>query len=75
MEAIGNFAKNHELSWPIVLVGEDDPEAKFAQAGWPHLVLLDKQGRVRIVHGGLVSRDKTDVIARLDAAIAALLAE
>ncbi len=74
-EAIGAFAKNHEMGWPVVLIPEDEPAAKYAAGGWPHLVLLDKQGRVRIVHAGLVSREKTDVIAKLDAAIAALLAE
>ena len=75
MEAIGAFIKNHELSWPVVLIDQEEPASKYALGGWPHLVILDKQGRVRFIKGAAISRDKTQAVAAIRAVIEALLAE
>ena len=74
-QAIEEFAKNHELSWPVVLIGGDEPEAKYARANWPHLVVIDKEGNIRWIRSGMISRDKADVVGTLRKVIEALLAE
>lgn len=74
-QAIEEFAKNHELSWPILMVAKDDPAEKYAQRTWPHLVVIDKTGTIRWIHGGSISRDKTQLVETLRKVVEALLAE
>ncbi len=54
-KAIEAFAKNHEMSWPNVMIVESDPEEKYAVGAWPHTLVLDKQGRVRFLKAGAMS--------------------
>lgn len=75
LQAIEEFAKNHELTWPLVMIAKDDPAAKYGQSTWPHLVVLDKEGTVRFLYAGMASRDKEAVVAKLKAVVEALLAE
>ena len=74
-EAITTFIQNHELKWPVVMVAKDDPGSKYALEGWPHIVVLDKQGRIRVIMGGGLARSETQAVAGLRAAVEALLAE
>ena len=74
-QAIAEFIKNHEMSWPVVLIGADEPEAKYARANWPHVVVVDKEGNVRWIRSGAIDRSKTDVVATLRKVIETLLAE
>ncbi len=75
MQAIAQFKENHELPWPLALIDDTEPEEKYGAAGLPHLLLLDKEGRVRLIRSGMVSRDKTALVASLRKAIETLLAE
>jgi len=75
MKAIDAFKENHEISWALALIGDDETESKYLAEGLPHILLLDKQGRVRVIRSGMVSRDKTAVVAALRKAIEMLLAE
>jgi thiol-disulfide isomerase/thioredoxin len=62
--AIGKFVRNHKLAWDVVLAARGEPRAKLGLAGWPHLVLIDRQGRIRALHGGALGYDQ-----RSDAAL------
>lgn len=76
-QAIEEFIRNHEMTWPVVLIEADDPEEHYAKKAttWPHLVVVDKAGNVRWIHGGQITRDRTRVVATLDKVIETLLAE
>ena len=74
-EAIAVFIENHELKWPHVMISKDDAETKFARTTWPHTVLIDKQGRVRMIRGGALVREQKKVVAQLKKVIDDLLAE
>jgi thiol-disulfide isomerase/thioredoxin len=74
-KVIGVFLKNHGIEWPVVLIDENEPEAKYALEGWPHTVVLDKQGRVRYLLGGALERDEKEEVAALRKVVEALLAE
>jgi len=75
METIEAFIKNHELKWPIVQIEQSEPAAKYALEGWPHIVVLDRQGRLRSFRSGEISRDKTEATAAFRKMIEDLLAE
>lgn len=74
-EAIAAFIANHGLAWDVVLVDEGDPAPKYALRGWPHCVVLDRQGRIRHFKAGALLRDKPEGVAALRAVIDRLLAE
>ncbi len=75
MEALEAFIKNHELSWPVVQIAKDDASAKYALEGWPYMVVLDRQGRMRKLRAGSLSRDKTESVAAFRKMIEEILAE
>lgn len=54
--AIEAFIGNHELKWPNVMIEKEEPFAKYAVEGWPSLVVIDKQGRLRYVRSGELRR-------------------
>jgi thiol-disulfide isomerase/thioredoxin len=75
LEVIGQFIRNHELTWDIVLIDEDEPSAKYALTGWPHAVVLDRQGRIRYFKSGALLRDRPEQVAKFRKILDALLAE
>jgi thiol-disulfide isomerase/thioredoxin len=74
-EAIGRFVRNHELSWPVVLIDAAEPSARFALSGWPHAVVVDRAGRVRYFKPGALLRDRTEQVAAFRKVLEDLLAE
>jgi thiol-disulfide isomerase/thioredoxin len=74
-DLIGQFVKNHEMTWDVVLIPENRATAAFALTGWPHAVVLDRQGRVRWFKRGALLRDRPEGIAKLRKVVDALLAE
>lgn len=74
VKTIGAFVKNHELPWDTLLVKTGDPERKLGLRGWPHAVVIDRQGRIRALHSGALGFDK-QADAKLRALIKRLLAE
>ena len=75
LETITEFIGNHEMTWPVVMIGKDEPGAKYGQETWPHLVVLDKQSRIRYLRGGSIKRADTVAVAGLRKVIEDLLAE
>lgn len=47
IEFIRAFLKNHEISWPNVMIDAEEPASKYGFTQWPLMVFLDKRGRVR----------------------------
>jgi peroxiredoxin len=74
-EAIKAFIENHELKWPVVMIDKDEPGPKYAQETWPHLVVIDKEGRLRYFRGGKLDRSDKEAVAALEAVLKDLLAE
>jgi thiol-disulfide isomerase/thioredoxin len=73
-DRIGEFARHHRLPWDIVLLADGEAERKLGLRSWPHLVLIDRRGRIRAVHAGALGvREADDALVR--AAIEALLEE
>ena len=75
IEAIEIFVGNHELKWPMVMIDKAEPAAKYGQETWPHLVVLDKEGRVRMLRGGPLARSDVHAVSALKAVIEGLLGE
>ena len=76
-EAIQAFIEAHELKWPHVMIDKDEPAPKYAHQanGGPHLVILDKEGRIRFFRSGELPRADKEGNAALRTIIADLLAE
>jgi thiol-disulfide isomerase/thioredoxin len=74
-EAIEAFIAAHELTWPQVMIAKNEPAEKYAEAGWPHLLVLDKEGRIRFFRSGELSRADKEGNAALRTIIEDLLAE
>jgi thiol-disulfide isomerase/thioredoxin len=74
-DVIAAFRANHEMTWDVVLIDEKEPASKYALKGWPHCVVLDREGRVRHLHSGALLREKPKEIAEFRALIDRLLAE
>lgn len=75
IEVIATFIANHEFKWPVVMIEKSEPNPNFAQETWPHLVVLDKVGRIRYFRGGELRRSDTEGNAALRTVIADLLKE
>lgn len=75
MRVIDRFIQQHELKWPHLMVLETQPEDHFALEGWPHVVVLDKAGRIRYIEPATLTRDKKELVASLRKVIEDLLAE
>lgn len=75
IEVVATFIANHELKWPVVMIAKTEPNPNFAQETWPHLVVLDKQGRIRYFRGGELLRSDKESNAALRTVIEDLLKE
>jgi len=74
-EVIHTFIENHKMTWPVVMIDKTEPGPKYALGGWPHAVVLDRQGRVRYFKSGALLRDKVDAVKKFRALLEDLLAE
>ena len=72
---IATFIKNHEMTWPVVMIDKLEPGAKYALTGWPHAVVLDKQGRVRAFKSGALLRDRKEGVKKARKILERLMAE
>ncbi|MDJ0521182.1 MAG: TlpA disulfide reductase family protein [Planctomycetota bacterium] len=75
VQAIEAFIGNHDLKWPNVMIEKEEPFAKFAVEGWPSLVVIDKQGRLRYVRSGKLARSSAGSVAAFKKILEAILAE
>ena len=74
-EVIKTFIGNHQMTWPVVMIDKAEPAPKYALGGWPHAVILDRQGRVRYFKSGALLRDRVDAVKKFRAMLEDLLAE
>ena len=74
-EIIAEFIKNHEMTWPTVMIDNLEPGTKYALTGWPHAVVLDKQGRVRAFKRGALLRDRKEGVKKARKVLERLMAE
>ncbi|MHC4547552.1 MAG: TlpA family protein disulfide reductase [Planctomycetota bacterium] len=74
-EVIATFIANHKMTWDVVMIDRLEPAAKYALSGWPHAVVLDRQGRVRYFKRGALLRDQAEQVAKFRKLVDKLLAE
>lgn len=74
-EIIKTFIANHQMNWPVVMIDRTEPAPKYALAGWPHAVILDREGRVRYFKSGALLKDRVDAVKKFRAMLEDLLAE
>lgn len=74
-EALTRFIANHEMTWPVLMIDKAEPKAKFGLQGWPHAVVLDRQGRIRYFKVGALLRDREEQVKHFREILDALLAE
>ena len=72
---VKEFIANHEMNWPVVMIDREEPTKKYALAGWPHAVVIDKQGRIRYFKSGALLRDRKKQVADFRKILDKLLAE
>jgi thiol-disulfide isomerase/thioredoxin len=75
IEAIQAFIANHEMNWPVVMIDKEEPAEHYALAGWPHAVVLDRQGRMRYFKSGALLRDRPGAVAKFRKVLDDLLAD
>ncbi len=75
IEVIQTFIQNHEMSWPVVMIDKTEPAPKYARMGWPHAVVIDKQGRIRYFKSGALLRSKPEGVKKFRKVLDDLLAE
>jgi peroxiredoxin len=74
-EIIAQFIANHEMTWDVVQIDEKEPAPKYLLGGWPHCVVIDREGRIRHFHSGALLREKPKDVLAFRAILDALLAE
>lgn len=74
-EVIKTFIANHQMNWPVVMIDKAEPGPKYALGGWPHAVILDREGRIRHFKSGALLRDRTEQVKTFRAMLEDLLAE
>ncbi len=74
-EVITPFIAHHQMTWPVVMIDKAEPGPKYALGGWPHAVVIDRQGRVRYFKSGALLRDRVDAVKAFRAMLEDLLAE
>jgi thiol-disulfide isomerase/thioredoxin len=74
-EAITKFIANHEMTWPVIMIDAKEPGPKYALSGWPHAVVIDRQGRVRYLKAGALLRERKEQVAAFRKVLDDLLAE
>ena len=73
--ALEKFIQNHEMTWPVVMIDKEEPGPKYAVGGWPHAVVLDREGRIRYFKVGALLRDREEAVAAFRAVLDDLIAE
>jgi thiol-disulfide isomerase/thioredoxin len=74
-EIIAKFIANHAMTWDVVQIDPKEPGPKYALGGWPHCVVIDREGRVRHFKSGALLREKPEGVAKFRAVLDKLLAE
>jgi len=74
-DVIAKFIKNHEMNWDVIMIDKTEPAAKYALSGWPHAVVIDKQGRIRFLKAGALLKDRPAAVKKFRAVLDKLLAE
>ena len=74
-ETLERFIRNHEMSWPVLVIAQGEPKEKYALMGWPHAMVLDKEGRIRFFKVGALLRDRPEQVKGFEAKLKTLLEE
>ena len=74
-ELLTAFIANHEMTWPVLMIDSAEPKAKYGLQGWPHAVLIDREGRIRYYKVGALLRDRTEQVKHFREVLDQLLAE
>jgi peroxiredoxin len=62
-----SFAEKMELTFPLYRDQAQSAQAAFGVSAIPHLVLIDRQGKIRLVHvGGLGRDDEAELVAAIE---------
>ena len=69
LENVRTYVREHSISYPIAVDNEFATWKRYGNQAWPALYLIDKRGKVRLVHVGEGRYEETE------RAIEALLAE
>jgi len=75
IEVLGDFIRNHQMTWPVVMIDKAEPGPKYALGGWPHAVVVDRAGRVRYFKSGALLLDRQDAFEKFKKVLEDLLAE
>jgi len=75
IEVIKTFVGNHKMTWPVVMIDKAEPGPKYALGGWPHAVVIDRQGRVRYFKSGALLRDDPAAVKKFRKVLETLLGE
>ena len=74
-EVLKTFISNHKMTWPVVMIDQQEPSSKFAVSGWPTAIIVDKAGRIRYFKSGALLRDREAQVKEFRALLDKLLAE
>lgn len=74
-EGIAKAVEQHGITWPVVVVPEQEPEAKYGLRAWPHAVVIDRQGRIRHLKSGALLREDEAKVKRFRQVLDRLLKE
>jgi len=74
-DVIKTFIANHKMTWPVVMIDQKEPRAKYAVSGWPTAIIVDKAGRIRYFKSGALLRDREAQVKEFRALLDRLLAE
>jgi len=74
-DIVAKFIENHAMTWDVVMIDRTEPGPKYALTGWPHAVVLDRQGRVRYFKRGALLRDREEQVKKFRKVLDLLLAE
>jgi peroxiredoxin len=74
-ETIATFINNHGMTWDVVMIDAAEPAAKYALGGWPHAVVIDREGRIRYFKSGALLRDRPEAVKKFRKVLDTLLAE
>ena len=75
IDIIKTFIGNHRMTWPVVMIDKAEPGPKYALGGWPHAVVIDRQGRVRYFKSGALLRDDSAAVKKFRKVLETLLEE
>lgn len=66
LDSLGRFAAHYKLSHRITVVNDDSLGKHYGLIGIPHVVLIDRAGRVRLIHSGSSAKQSQELKAMVE---------